>query len=184
MGHLGSAVAGGGGNFTLPVPYLSYPYLTSTATDATDGTSEFSGVFTAETPVLRPNSSKSVDKETTSPGAVLTYTLTLSNTGTWAAKARLTDTLPAEVTWANAYGASAGSLTWDEGNNRLRWSGEVGLSAPVIITYQVTVNVGVPNGEIISNSATVNDGAGYIFEIVAPDVTVIVYDLYLPLVLR
>lgn len=184
MGYLGSAVADGGGDFALTVPYVSYPYLTATATDATDGTSEFSEVFTAETPVLRPDSSKAVDRDTVSPGAVLTYTLTLSNTGTWAAKARLTDTLPSEVAWADAYGASAGTLTWNEENDRLLWGGEVGLSAPVVITYQVTLKPGVPNGATISNSATVNDGAGYVFEIDAPDVTVIAHYRYLPLVLQ
>jgi uncharacterized repeat protein (TIGR01451 family) len=184
MGYLGSAVADGGGNFSLTVPHLSYPYLTATATDAVDGTSEFSDVFTAEIPVLRPDSSKAVDRETVSPGAVLTYTITLSNTGTWAAKARLTDTLPSEVAWANACGASAGTLTWDEANDRLLWSGEVGLSAPVVITYQVTLRAGVPNGASISNRATVNDGFGYIFDIVAPDVTVIAHYQYLPLALR
>lgn len=52
---------------------------TSDALDADDGTSEFSEAFTAETPVLRPNSSKSADRETVSPGAVMTYTFTLSN---------------------------------------------------------------------------------------------------------
>ena len=184
MGYLGSAVADGGGDFALTVPYVSYPYLTATATDATDGTSEFSEVFTAEIPVLRPDSSKAVDRDIVSPGAVLTYTLTLSNTGTWAAKARLTDTLPSEVAWADTYGASAGTLTWNEENDRLLWGGEVGLSAPVVITYQVTLKPGVPNGAIISNSATVNGGAGYVFEIDAPDVTVVAHYRYLPLVLQ
>lgn len=184
MAYLASAVAGGGGDFALTVPFLPFPYLTATATDADDGTSEFSAVFTANIPVLAFASRKSADRETVSPGAVMTYTITLSNTGTWHAKARLTDTLPAEVTWADRYGASAGSLTWEEGNNRLLWGGEVGLSAPVVITYQVTVNEGLPNGERISNSATVNNGAGFVFDIYAPHVTVIAYYLYLPLVLK
>jgi len=43
--YVGSATAHGSGDFTLSVSYLSDPYLT--ATDAEDGTSEFSAVFTA-----------------------------------------------------------------------------------------------------------------------------------------
>ncbi len=184
MGYWGSAVADGGGNFTLSVLFLPFPYLTATATDPDDGTSEFSAVFTAEIPVLHAGSSKSVDRETASPGEVMTYTLTLSNTGTSDAVATLTDTLPAEVTWADNASASAGSLTWESENNRLLWNGTVGLSTQVIITYQVTVNAGLPDGETISNVATVDDGAGIVFDIIAPEVTVIAHYLYLPLVLK
>jgi hypothetical protein len=44
---LGSTTATGGGSFTLIVGGIPMPYLTATATDATDGTSEFSSVFTS-----------------------------------------------------------------------------------------------------------------------------------------
>jgi hypothetical protein len=60
----------------------------------------------------------------------------------------------------------------------------VNVGTPVIIVYQVTVNAGLSNGEIISNAATVNAGAGFVFEISAPDVTVVAHYLYLPLVIR
>ncbi len=40
--YLGSAVANGGGNWSLPVSAIPAPFLTATATDATDGTSQFS----------------------------------------------------------------------------------------------------------------------------------------------
>ena len=52
------------------------------------------------------------------------------------------------------------------------------------IVYQVTVNGGVPDDTLISNTATVNDGAGNISEIGPATVTVIAHYLYLPLVLR
>jgi hypothetical protein len=45
--YAGSAVADGGGNFTVNVDILVYLHLTATATDAAKGTSEFSGVFTS-----------------------------------------------------------------------------------------------------------------------------------------
>ena len=49
--YLGSATATSG-NFTLEVAALPYAYLTTTATDPTDSTSEFSAVFTA--PMVYP----------------------------------------------------------------------------------------------------------------------------------
>jgi hypothetical protein len=45
--YLGSATADGGGDWDLTVGCISGPYLTATATDATDGTSAFSSVFTS-----------------------------------------------------------------------------------------------------------------------------------------
>jgi parallel beta-helix repeat protein len=45
--YLGSAVTAGDGSWSLTVPCISGDYLTATATDATDGTSEFSNVFTS-----------------------------------------------------------------------------------------------------------------------------------------
>jgi len=54
--YLGSAVADGSGNFVLSVGSLPYPYLTATATatDAADGTSEFSAVFVATVRIFLP----------------------------------------------------------------------------------------------------------------------------------
>ena len=114
----------------------------------------------------------------------MTYTITLVNTGTAAATAQVTDTRPAEVTWANDYSVSAGTLTWDAGNNRVLWNGTVEVDTTVDITFQVRLNAGLPNGETIYNTAEVNDGANIVFEIDAPRVTVVAHYLYLPLVLR
>jgi len=43
--YLGSTIAEAVGSYELELPFLPYPYLTTTATDPTDGTSEFSAVF-------------------------------------------------------------------------------------------------------------------------------------------
>ncbi|MBN1147196.1 MAG: hypothetical protein JXA78_08070, partial [Anaerolineales bacterium] len=45
--YIGSAIADTNGDFILAVPFITRPYLTATATDATDGTSEFSAVYYA-----------------------------------------------------------------------------------------------------------------------------------------
>jgi hypothetical protein len=51
--YVGDTTVTASGAFTVTVSSLSDPYLTATATDATDGTSEFSEVFTATVPVGR-----------------------------------------------------------------------------------------------------------------------------------
>jgi CSLREA domain-containing protein len=51
--YIGDTTATTSGAFTVTVSSLSKPYLTATATDATDGTSEFSAVFTATVSVGR-----------------------------------------------------------------------------------------------------------------------------------
>jgi hypothetical protein len=51
--YIGDTTATTSGAFTVTVSSLSDSYLTATATDATDGTSEFSAVFTATVPVGR-----------------------------------------------------------------------------------------------------------------------------------
>jgi uncharacterized repeat protein (TIGR01451 family) len=160
--YVGDSTADGSGAFTVTVSSLSKPYLTATATDAVSGTSEFSAVF-ATLPNLS-TSTKSVDKSTVSAGDGLTYTITLTNTGTADTTANVTDTLPANVTWADQFSASTGTPIWDGGHNRLLWSGPVDVGIPVTITYQVTVNVGVPGGTLITNTATVDDRAGNVSE--------------------
>jgi titin len=50
--YLGSATADGSGAFSLSLTSLPYPYLTATATDASNGTSEFSEVFTSTVQTL------------------------------------------------------------------------------------------------------------------------------------
>jgi titin len=45
--YIGTATADGSGDWSLTVACIGSPYLTATATDAVDGTSEFSSVFTS-----------------------------------------------------------------------------------------------------------------------------------------
>jgi titin len=52
--YVGSAIADGSGNFTVTVSALGHPYLTATATDEIDGTSEFSDVFEVTVPLAPP----------------------------------------------------------------------------------------------------------------------------------
>jgi len=45
---------------------------------------------------------------------------------------------------------------YDSGENKITWSGEVPSSSTVQLTFQVTINMGTPEGTIISNQGTVN----------------------------
>jgi len=184
--YVGNTTANASGAFTVTVSSLSAPYLTATATDAVSGTSEFSAVF-ATLPNLS-TSTKSVDKTTVSAGDGLTYTITLTNTGTADTTANVTDTLPANVTWAGQFSASTGTPIWDKGHNHLLWSGPVDVGIPVTITYQVTVNDDVPGGTLITNTATVGDRAGNVRETEPVTVTIASaapgIDIYLPIITK
>lgn len=181
---LGSTVTGGVGDYTLPVTQLPFPYLTATATDSGDGTSEFSSVYIAAVPVLHMDSHKTVNRETVAPGGILTYSLALTNTGTGTATAALTDTLPTEVIWANNASASSGTLTWEAAQDRLLWTGSIDEGATAVVTFQVQAHDDLSTGTVISNVALVGSNSGYQFELHAPDVVVTGTSLYLPIVLR
>jgi uncharacterized repeat protein (TIGR01451 family) len=186
--YLDSDIADPGGAFTITVSGLPALYLTATATDPADGTSEFSAVYTATMPLLT-TSTKAVDQSSAAPGEILAYTLTLSNTGNVAATASLTDVLPSELTWLGQYTVSAGTLTWDPVEGCILWSGPVDLDAPVTITFQVQVNDDVPDGTVISNTAALDNGAGSKTELGPATVTVTIVPptdttVYLPLVVH
>jgi uncharacterized repeat protein (TIGR01451 family) len=171
--------------FELTISSLPYPYLTATTTNSEDdvGTSEFSEVFTASLPALS-TSTKTVTAPHPMPGQPLTYTITLTNTGTGAASVTLTDTLPAEVAWADDYSVSTGTLTWDDGKNRLLWNGTVSVDTSATIVYRVTVSETVTDGTTITNTATVDDGLVNVHEIGPANITIDFESVYLPLVVK
>ncbi len=101
---------------------------------------------------------KAVSTSAAVPGAAVTYTVALPNSGDWPAPAQVTDTLPLSLTWGGYVTATAGTPTWDEPARRLLWSGTVSPAMAVTITYRVTVNPGLAPGLAITNAATVDDG--------------------------
>ena len=129
----------------------------------------------------RLDSSKSVQASQPHPGGVLTYTLRLENPGPALPGVRVTDTLPAQVTYRGDLWASAG--TSGEENGVITWTGTVEMGQPVTITYGVTVSVGISGPTTILNAALINDGRGQVWERTA---TVIVNAraVYLPLIRR
>lgn len=96
---------------------------------------------------------KSVDKTTANEGDTLTYTIKVSNTGDADANnLMVTDTLPTNTTFVSADNGGV----YDAATKTLTWYINVPANKDVTLTYQVTVNSGLPYGETkIDNTAVV-----------------------------
>jgi uncharacterized repeat protein (TIGR01451 family) len=134
----------------------SYSYVI-TATEGSEGvvTAVATGTFQVVASNMG-NSSKTVDKASAAPGDVLTYTITLSNTGGLAASVRMTDTLPPNVTYADTLRGPA-SATYNSALDAVVYNGSIAANAQVTITYRVTTSLPLDDGTVIANNATIND---------------------------
>ncbi|MBI4319404.1 MAG: DUF11 domain-containing protein [Chloroflexi bacterium] len=95
------------------------------------------------------SSTKAASSTTANPGDILTYTITIVNTGNGVASGvRMTDRVPANTTYAEGSvtsttgtSASFGTAWYDQGNNSVFWNGTVAAGDLVTITFRVTVNL-------------------------------------------
>lgn len=128
-------------------------------------------------------STKQVDKLIAKNGDPLTYTITLTNTGTLDAKiATLWDDIPAHTTYTTrSASASSGTITdTADIGEQIQWAGPVSIGHPVAITYSVMVDV--PHGGFtVVNNALVDDGFGSVFT--RTSVTLVPVRIYLPLLM-
>ncbi|HIE38609.1 MAG TPA: DUF11 domain-containing protein [Anaerolineae bacterium] len=110
---------------------------------------------------------KEVDRASAAPGAPLTYTITLTNSGNMnAASVTMTDTLPGEVDFISGpVVIGGGAATYDPAERRVVWSGPVNVGQPVTILYSVRLDEGLAGGTLVENTATVDDGHSDRFEI-------------------
>jgi uncharacterized repeat protein (TIGR01451 family) len=110
-------------------------------------------------------SSKSVNLTTAAPGDTLEYTVVLTNTGNMnaviGAGNPLLDEIPANTTFNGGLFASAGSIGYNAGFNRVEWYGAVPAGGSVTLRYRVRVATPLDNGTLITNVATINEGAGF-----------------------
>jgi uncharacterized repeat protein (TIGR01451 family) len=91
-------------------------------------------------------SNKEVDKTEVLSGEVVSYTITLSNTGTVdAVSASLVDLLPANVTYVPD--SATGGAVYDPVLHRIEWTGVVTLTVPERTTYD-WLNSDTPGGPI------------------------------------
>jgi len=95
-------------------------------------------------------------------GAVLTYTTVLYNDSSVDAEAVLADSIPtyAEYVAGSAQASDGGKVTFDNGD--LHWSGQVGVDAPVVIVYRVSVieTTKLEAGAEMTSSVRLQDGFG------------------------
>jgi len=92
------------------------------------------------------------------PGDVVTYTITLRNSGQAAAPhVQVTDPIPAGVRYVE--GSVTGGAAFDAANNRITWNGAVAPGAEISVNFAVRVNPEVGASTMITNTATVDDGA-------------------------
>ncbi|MFG1867237.1 DUF7927 domain-containing protein [Micromonospora arborensis] len=117
--------------------------LSSTAAGSNCPASTPAAACTATVTVLLPGLTivKTADSATTVPGGVVTYTITVTNTGETAyAAAAFTDSLANPLNDATFNGdatATSGTVTYTSPN--LSWVGALGLGAAATITYSMTV---------------------------------------------
>jgi uncharacterized repeat protein (TIGR01451 family) len=107
-------------------------------------------------------SAKKVNTSTAQVGDLVTFTITLSNTGTASATVRYTDTLPAQVDLES--GLLNGTVTVN-----------AGVATPVVIVARAKRNL--TNGTMFSNTVAINDSVHVVFNIASPNVTVQAPDL-------
>jgi uncharacterized repeat protein (TIGR01451 family) len=124
----------------------------------TGGGGQASAIFHITT--LLPDlstSRKTVNATTVAAGNLLTFTISLSNTGNTTATVRYTDTLPAAVDWVS------GNIT-----------GTLNLNAGATTTRVIVVRAkrNLINGATFSNTVALNDGVHAAFNRASPHVTV------------
>ena len=94
---------------------------------------------------------------TFAPGSTVTYTVTISNTGSGATTDNpgneFTDVLPAGLTLVSAT-ASSGTAVATVGTNTVTWNGGIAAGGSVTVTITATVTGAV--GAVISNQGTVS----------------------------
>jgi len=91
------------------------------------------------------------------PGSRLTYTVSLRSQGQVSGTARLSDTLPTELTYVTgSLWASSGTYTYS--NGMVTWSGDVFPIQPVTLTFEVTLTSPLPDGHAVANTALIDDG--------------------------
>ncbi|MCP4423367.1 MAG: choice-of-anchor D domain-containing protein, partial [Chloroflexi bacterium] len=139
-------------------------YWRIVATDGTDTSSSPVWEFRTLSPDLS-TSHKEVSHEAAPSGGILTYTLSLANSGQLdAVGASLTDTLPTEATWfSNLTWTGGGNASYD--NGIVTWSGNIAVGQSALITYQLQLNDTLPDGVSISNIAYLDDDMGQVISL-------------------
>ncbi|WP_213014150.1 beta strand repeat-containing protein [Plantibacter sp. CFBP 13570] len=117
------------------------------------------GDCTTTTNVRSYTVEKTASTQTATPGTVVTYTVTVTNTGTAAyttdAPASFSDDLSAvldDATYNDDTTATSGNVSFT--SPTLSWSGPLDVGSPVSVTYTVTVNAAGTGDKTLTNTVT------------------------------
>jgi uncharacterized repeat protein (TIGR01451 family) len=105
-------------------------------------------------------SRKEVSKDIVGLRDSLVYTVTVSNTGTAAGVAYVTDTLPLDLTY-QPNSATNGAL-YDSATRSILWNGSVAAGGRAAISFAVTASSALQDNTLITNTATIADAAGHL----------------------
>jgi uncharacterized repeat protein (TIGR01451 family) len=135
------------------------------------GQAEASHPFTIEAAPAQPRPDLSASYKQVSPryveaGGRITYTLVLRNRSDISTTAALTDTLPADVTYVVGSASVSGGVVTDTGG-RVLWCGDIVSGTPVVLSFSAVVTNDLTSGAVITNTATLDDGAGRIYTLTA-----------------
>jgi uncharacterized repeat protein (TIGR01451 family) len=128
-------------------------------------------------------SSKTVDQATVNQGSTVTYTISLVNTGNVTANVTITDPIPTGATYVLGSGMVNAALAgiYNDTTNRIEWNGL--MPAGSVVTIRFRAVIAAMGGTTVTNTATLDDGAGMILTRQASTRS-IRYQIYLPLVMR
>jgi len=118
------------------------------------------------------------------PGGAITYTINLANNGNDPLDIELVDDIPADTTYVLE--SVTGGATHQDPPGAIVWEGSLTEGARHTITFQVTVDAGLTNGTLITNTVSV-DANGELYTAQATvEVTTTQpgHTIYLPLLLR
>ena len=147
---------------TVNTPDTGDKTLASTVTSTTPGSNCASGSTdsrcTTSVTVLVPGLTIAVaaGSGTTTPGATVSYTVTVTNSGQTAyTGATFTDPLTGvldDATYNNNASATAGTVSYASPN--LTWTGNLAIGASVTVTFSVTVNNPDTGNKILASTVT------------------------------
>jgi hypothetical protein len=112
---------------------------------------------------------------------LISYFITLKNTGNLSGSIRLTDTLPFSASLIGGTLASSQPPLPTVAGRQLAWSGVISGGAGVQITYALTPAIGLLPGAQLTNMAEI---AGGVLPVTRVTTTTIAINTYLPILLR
>lgn len=131
-------------------------YATEASNAVANDTNDARDIFAAD--IVQPadlSSSSVVISGSIAPGGTLTYTYTLRNSGGETAAAAFSATIPSNTSYV---ASSVSGASYSSG--AVSWNGNLAGGATRTITFQTTINAGLTNFTLLSNSASLSgDGS-------------------------